>query len=97
MNDGRIKFRETSIKSIEVGVRLTFDLVPGVPLGLALWVEQTRPGGGIVADSSLLVEAVQLEQLRVTWARFQVLHLFSSLLKCFLLNEKRNTPAMRLD
>lgn len=43
----------------------TLEILPGVPLVLALEVKDAGLGGLIVANGSLLVESVELEQLVV--------------------------------
>jgi len=50
-------------------------VVPGLPLGLALEVQETRLGGIVVAHTGLLEQGVQLQELVVAGTLGQALHL----------------------
>lgn len=62
-------------------------LVPGLPLGLALEVEQTGLGSVVVTHAGLLEEGVQLQELVVAGALGQGLHLLGGGVE--LLQEKK--------
>lgn len=53
-------------------LRSTLQVLPGLPLVLALQVEHTRFVGVVVADSGLLVETVQLQESVVVRTGLQV-------------------------
>lgn len=61
--------------------RLVLDLLPRIPLGLALQVEYAWPGGVHLPHGGHLEQAVKDEQVVVRRLRFQVLHILRGLLE----------------
>lgn len=63
--------------------------VPRFPLGLALEVEQTRLFGVAIADGSLLVQTVDLQQVHIGRRDLQVLNVLRGLFESLLGSERK--------
>lgn len=61
-----------------------FQLIPGIPLGLAFEVQHPRPFCIYVAHSCLFVAAVDEQHLIICWLGLEVLNLLSSFVKLSL-------------
>lgn len=69
---------------------ITFQLIPGIPLGLAFEVQHPRPFCIYVTHGRLFVMAIDEQHLLVCWLGLEVLNLLSSFVKlCLNVGERR--------
>ena len=64
---GKQLVHQLNVLSLGVGLGGTLQVLPGLPLVLTLQVKNTWLGGRVVANSGLLVQAVQAQQFVVRW------------------------------
>lgn len=68
---------------------VTFQLVPRVPLGFALEVQEPRPICIYIAHSSLFEVTVDEQHLFISWLSLEALHLLSGFVREFTCKIKR--------